>query len=221
VANAYLGPDRRHALFDLDGTLTDPRIGILRCIHHALDHLDFPAPLDAELETWIGPPLYDSFFKLLRTPELAAEALNSYRERFARIGLIENAPYPGITECLQRIQNDCDSIYVVTSKPTLFARPILEHFSLRHYFDGVYGSHLDGSMTDKAALIAHVLQVEALEPRATIMIGDRKHDVIGAKANAVRPIGVLWGYGSRQELASAGADVFCSSPERLPYCISQ
>jgi phosphoglycolate phosphatase len=209
-------------LFDLDGTLCDPREGIVRCLQHALRELGHTPPPDDQLPRYIGPPLCESFADLLNSSdaELVKQAVGLYRERFASKGMFENSVYPGINDLLERLHAEHCPLYVVTSKPTVFARRILSHFGLTAHFHEVYGSDLDGNRTDKSDLIAHVLEQEQIIPSEAVMIGDREHDIKGALANGVQPIGVLWGYGSRNELTEAGASVLCSTPECLSDTLS-
>lgn len=199
---------RRRLLFDLDGTLTDPRAGIVRSFRYALDRLRVPAPTDPELSKFIGPPLRDSFSQLLgaRNASLQADAIALYRERFSSVGMFENAVYPGISDALRTLASLGRQLLVVTSKPTAFARPILEHFELAEYFTAIHGSELSGERSDKSELLAHVLRTHGIRPQEALMIGDRMHDVLAAKRNGVPAIGVLWGYGDRDELTGAGAD---------------
>ncbi|MGE0822637.1 MAG: HAD hydrolase-like protein [Candidatus Binatia bacterium] len=203
--------------FDLDGTLTDPREGIVRCLQYALQKLGLPRPADAELERYIGPPLRQNFASLLQSdnPNSISHAVSLYRERFATIGLFENCVYPGIEDALTALQRENVHLYVVTGKPTVFATQILDHFGLSRFFRRTYGSELDGTHTNKGELIGHVLVRESIAPGDAIMIGDRDLDVRGALANEVTPLGVLWGYGSRQELVDAGASLLCERQELL------
>lgn len=203
-------------LLDLDGTLTDPREGIVNCIRHALDRLDEPCPSDRELERFIGPPLQRSFALLLGTgsPKIA-KAIALYRERYSSIGLLENKVYPGIPKALHELKELGATLYVATSKPTVFAERIIDHFGLARHIRTVFGSELDGTRSHKTDLIAHVLARESLPRNVTCMVGDREHDVEGAQANGVTAIGALWGYGSRMELIGAGAKILCESPEQL------
>jgi phosphoglycolate phosphatase len=204
-------------LFDLDGTLTDPREGIVACLKHALRALGRSTPPDADLERYIGPPLQESFALLLgaeRQGEVDA-AVQLYRERFSAKGMFENAVYPGIHSSLAQLQTLGAVLYVATAKPLVFAERIVEHFGLRPYFRAVHGSELDGTRTDKVDLIAHVLEEGSLAAGSTFMVGDRSHDVVGAKANGVFPVAALWGYGTREELRAAGATLFCERPELL------
>lgn len=191
--------------FDLDGTLTDPREGIVGCIRHALERLGCSAPPDPELDSCIGPPLRESFCRLAGEA-LADAAVEHYRERFRATGMFENQVYPGVPEALAALGAAGWRLLVVTSKPAVFAEQIVRHFELAQHFGAVYGSELSGALTDKGQLIAHVLASEGLAPGQALMIGDRSHDVIGARKNAVRAAGVLWGYGTREELTGAGAD---------------
>ncbi len=206
-----------NVLFDLDGTLTDPREGILACFKHALRALQLDWPADPELEGFIGPPLWESFSTLIGASDDAkvARAVALYRERFASSGMFENSLYPGIADALAMLEEDGARLYVATSKPRVFAEPIVEYFGLRRFFLSVHGSELDGSYVDKSELIAKVLRSESLTPDETVMIGDRAHDVIGAKANGVFSVGALWGFGLRDELVSAGVDLLCEAPNKL------
>ena len=204
-----------HILFDLDGTLTDPKIGIIACIRFALSKLDIEINKDIDLESFIGPPLRDTFRELCGNDEIAENAVSIYRERFSTKGLFENQVYDGIPECLNRLIEKADSIHVATSKPTIYSERIIEHFDLSRYFNLVYGSNLDGSLSDKTDLLRHIIESEDLLPRHTVMIGDRSFDIIGAKNHGIRAIGVLWGYGTEDELSNAGADGLCNHPDEI------
>ena len=206
-----------HLLFDLDGTLTDPFPGITRSIQHALASLEVLPPSAEHLGWCIGPPLKKSFATLLgpEKEHLADEALGKYRERFGTIGLFENAVYAGIVETLEELQRGGHTIRVATSKPTVFARRIIEHFGLGGYFLSVDGSELNGSRTEKTDLIAYILERECIRPEEAVMIGDREYDMRGASHNGVRGLGVLWGYGTREELQAAGAAACVASPREL------
>jgi phosphoglycolate phosphatase len=208
-------------LVDLDGTLTDSAPGIVACIKHALAEMRRACPGDAALRNFIGPPLHETFRVLLGSddPGRIQTALGLYRERFAARGILENAVYPGIPLALQELVDAGAVLFLATSKPLPYAERIVEHFELRGYFSAVYGSEFDGTRSGKGELIAHILKVQALSPRSTVMVGDRSHDVVGAKANGVFPIGVLWGYGSRDELAAAGATAFCERPDGLSQAL--
>jgi phosphoglycolate phosphatase len=204
-------------LFDLDGTLTDPRPGIVGCLRFALDQLGVSCPGDDVLATFIGPPLRATFAILLDTSDVSQieEAMGLYRQRFAATGLYENQVYAGVPEMLERAQQVARAVYVATSKPAVYAERIVKHFGLDRHFRQVYGAELDGRREDKADLLAYLLASEGVGAEAAVMIGDRADDVRAAKANGVRSIGVLWGYGSAHELLDAGVDVLCKTPSEL------
>lgn len=198
----------RNLLFDLDGTLTEPKTGITRCIQYALTGMGCAAPDEADLVRFIGPPLSQTFGHLLATTDEGAitQAITLYRERFAEIGMYENEVYTGMAETLATLVVEGHRLYLATSKPHFFAAKILHHFDLARYFQAIHGAELDGTRQDKADLIAYILHSEDLLAAETAMIGDRSHDILGARANAVTAIGVLWGYGSAAELTQANAN---------------
>lgn len=204
-------------LFDLDGTLTDPHEGITGSIRYAMTQMQRPLSPDADLGWCIGPPLPDSFHHLLQTDDTAAvtQAIGFYRERFATAGLYENVLYPSIPEALATLQAAGKRLFVATSKPTVYAQKIVDHFGLSVYFEKVYGSELNGRLGQKSDLIAHILRQEGLAAVATMMIGDRRHDIKGALANGVQAIGVTYGYGTPQELQQAGAHRLIGQPADL------
>ena len=205
--------------FDLDGTLTDPKPGITRCIQYALEHLGFPVPTQDDLVWCIGPPLHASMKKFVGTDELAHRAVELYRERFRDVGLYENDAYAGIEETLAKVAVGGRRLFVATSKPKVYADRIIEHFGLGGLFEHVFGSELDGTRTDKTDLLAYALSEAKLDPAQAIMIGDRSHDVVGARKNGMKAIGVLYGYGSLAELTDAGADHLCAAhPDLVRYC---
>ena len=208
-------------LFDLDGTLTDPRVGIVRSIRHALEGLGHPGPPDDVLAGFIGPSLRGTFAVLLETSDrgLIERAMTLYRERFGDVGLFENEVYAGIPEMLSGFPPSRS--FVATAKPTVFARRIIDHFGLAGHFTRVYGAELGNRFDDKADLLAHLLVAERLAPESAVMIGDRGVDVIAAKANGIRSIGVLWGYGSEPELVAAGAHGLCGTPLELAACLAR
>jgi len=204
-------------LFDLDGTLTDPFTGITKCISYALGMLDRELPPRESLHWCIGPPLKDSFAKLLASDDdaLTEMAVAFYRERFGTVGLFENEVYDGIPEALESLEENGHALYVATSKPAVYAERIIDHFALRRYFKRIYGSELNGTRSDKTSLIFHILQKESIVASETSMIGDRKHDIIGAKENGIYGFGVLWGYGTKDELKNSGAHAFFKTPGDL------
>ena len=208
---------QRAVLFDLDGTLTDPRIGITRCIQHALAALGATPPPERELLWCIGPPLRASFTRLLGTEdqELLDTAIARYRERFSTVGLFENTLYDGIVELLAGLRSRGYRTFVATSKPRVFAERILDNFQLSSFFDGIHGSELDGTRVDKGELIAHLLAVEGLQPDDVIMVGDREHDLVGGAKCGVRCIGVTYGYGSEAELLAHGAVRLAGDPAQV------
>jgi phosphoglycolate phosphatase len=209
-------------LFDLDGTLTDSFSGITRSIQHGLRSLGLAAPPAESLRWCIGPPFQESLPILLgaTNAHLAGAVLAKYRERYGSVGLFENEAYPGIENALAELNQRGHRLFVATSKWAVFARRIVSHFGLAKYFCSVDGSESDGTRKNKAELIAHILKREAIAPGEAIMIGDRKHDILGARHNGVAALGVLWGYGSREELEMAGARACLASPKELAEAIS-
>jgi phosphoglycolate phosphatase len=202
-------------LFDLDGTLTDPFIGITSSIQHALRQMGHEPPASEELRRYIGPPLQANFMEMLGDEALAAQAVGFYRERYGDVGKFENELIPGITDVLQTMTNAGYTLFVATSKLETYSIDIIDHFGLSPFFRRVYGSALDGSRADKGELIRHIVRTEGLDPQQTVMIGDRLHDAHGAAVNDIRAVGVLWGFGDRAELEGAGAARIAASPAEL------
>ena len=209
-------------LFDLDGTLTDPKPGIVGCIRFALDQLAIACPDEAVLAGFIGPPLRETFALLLGTAEAdpIEEAMALYRRRFAETGLYENQVYDGVRTMLEHAAGSAAAMYVATSKPAMYADRIVKHFDLAGHFRKVYGPELDGRYDNKAELLAHLLEAERITPDVAVMIGDRAADIRAAKANGLRSVGVLWGYGSESELVDAGADILFHTPDDLADYLS-
>ncbi|UTD25896.1 HAD family hydrolase [Bradyrhizobium sp. WD16] len=201
--------------FDLDGTLTDSRPGIARSIQHALERLGHPVPAAEELTWCLGPPLQQSLKTLLGTEALVQAALLHYRERFAEVGLFENEVYTGIEDVLAALKADGRRLFFATSKPHVYAERIIGHFGLDKYFDRVFGAELDGTRADKTDLLAYALAQTRTDPAQALMIGDRSHDIIGARNNAMAAVGVLYGYGSREGLLEAGPERLCATPQEL------
>jgi phosphoglycolate phosphatase len=203
--------------FDLDGTLSDPSEGITRSVQHALQCLGRPYPGKSELQHYIGPPLRWTFPRLLGTDDsdLVETAIGYYRERYETVGLFENEVYPGIPEVLQRLHDDGYRLYVVTSKPTVYADRIIRHFGLDRFFIDIYGPDLDGRFDEKRELVEFLLRERSLDPRRTIMIGDRARDVESGRANGTRTIAVTYGFGSVEEITAAGPDDICPSPSDI------
>ena len=201
-------------LFDLDGTLTDPERGITRCIAHALESVGRQSPPIDLLRRYIGPPsIRGTFAELLETEDECAidTALACYRDRFVKVGMYENQVYADVPSGLEALRERGHRLWVATSKPEVYARRILEHFGLSSLFHNVYGSELSGERSDKGVLIAHILERERMDPAEVWMIGDRSHDILAGRANSTRTMGVLWGYGSEEELLSAKPDCVADS----------
>ena len=196
-------------LFDLDGTLTDPKVGITRCIQFSLEHFGVRVPPADQLTWCIGPPLRESFSQLLDTTDdsVLDQALLNYRKRFSEAGLFENVIYPEVSHSLQKIKDSGFQVFLATSKPTVFAKQILDHFNLSRFFHTIYGSELNGYLSDKGELIAHILKSENLDPKVSLIVGDRVYDIVGGKTNGIMTAGVSYGYGSKKEIASSKPDI--------------
>jgi len=206
----------KNILFDLDGTLTDPKEGITRSIQYALKKLGKAVPTIEDLLWCIGPPLKGSFKTILQSNDDTAEtALSFYREYYIKKGKFENGIYSGIEKVLEKLNKKKFNLFVVTSKPYVFAIEIVTHFSLLSFFKRVYGSELDGKLVDKGELIAYTLKNESVLANNTIMVGDRGHDIVGAKKNGVMSVGVTYGYGTKEELMKSNADFIVDSPEGI------
>ncbi|OJD64486.1 HAD family hydrolase [Bacillus sp. NH11B] len=209
-------------LFDLDGTLTDPKEGIINSVLYALEKIGIEEVYISELDSFIGPPIQQSFVDRYNMNEIEVErAVFYFREYLKQSGLLENKVYDGITTLLQELKDAGNRLFVATSKPTVFAKQVIEHFQLTTFFEEIVGSNLDGTRIKKEEIIAHILQTnEELKKEEMVMIGDRKHDVIGANSNGIASIGVLYGYGSEIELSDAGAIHIVKDVEELQsFCI--
>lgn len=204
-------------LFDLDGTLTDPKTGITLSVQYALHKMGIQETDPDALTPFIGPPLADSFKEFYHmSDEEALQAIGYYRERFSVTGLYENKVYPGIEELLANLKKQGKKLIVATSKPTKFSIQILEHFALKSFFTAIVGSNLDGTRTRKKEVIEFALAGETIPDRnKVVMIGDRKYDMTGARENKIHGIAVTYGYGSRLELAAADPDYIVSSVAEL------
>jgi phosphoglycolate phosphatase len=211
-----------HLFFDLDGTLTDPAPGIGACFLHSARALGHTTLTEADVRRFIGPPIREAFSDILGTQdaERIEEAVRIYRERFSTLGLFENAVYPGVHDALARLGAAGHALSLVTSKPAVYAERIVDHFGLRPAVTRVYGAELSGERSTKAELVAYALAGERLAAAEACMIGDREHDVRGAKAHGVATIGVTWGYGSRAELEAAGADCVVDSFEAMMAAVA-
>jgi phosphoglycolate phosphatase len=205
-------------LFDLDGTLTDPRPGIVRCMRYALDRLDAPSPSDDVLASLsIGPSLRGTFARLLETSDRAQVewALALYREQYAETGLFENHVYDGVARMLDDAPLVASAAFVATLKPRVYADRIVRHFGLRATSTEFTGPSSTGGSRTRPSFWPICWPFEKIASANAVMIGDRAGDIVAARANGVRSIGVLWGYGSRAELLDAGADGLCESPGEL------
>jgi phosphoglycolate phosphatase len=204
-------------LFDLDGTLTDPRVGITRCVQLALSRSGIEVADPDALTPYIGPPLLESFDRIHGLDrERGLLAIGHYRERFAEVGWRENELYPGIPELLADLHAAGTILIIATSKPTVFAEQIVTHFGLAPYIDLIAGSNLDNTRVAKAEVIAHVLaERPGIADRKLVMVGDREHDIIGARHHGLDAIGVAYGYGGVAELQSAGASAIAQTVEEL------
>ena len=209
-----------HALLDLDGTLIDPKPGIIGSVQHALRQMGVEPPPASELTWAIGPPLRATFGRLLGEAR-AEEALSHYRRFYAEGAMYDAEVYAGIPDALAALTLKGYRLLVVTAKPHVFARPIVEHMGLGSHIAAVYGPELDGTHDDKADLMAHALRSEGLAPPTCVMVGDRRFDIVAAHANGVRAVGVTWGYGHRSELDGSGADAVCEAPALLPQTIAR
>lgn len=197
----------KYILFDLDGTLTNPEIGITNCVMYALEKFGIKVENRKQLHPFIGPPLMYSFQEYYGlSEEESRQAVVYYRERFSVKGLYENEVYEGIEEMLQQLKTQGKVIVLATSKPEEYAIEILRHFKLEQYFDFIAGATMDGSRGEKAEIITYALEISGIEDKSkAVMIGDRNYDILGAKENGLDSIGVLFGFGDYEELTKAGA----------------
>lgn len=210
-----------NVLFDLDGTLTDPKTGITKSVQYALAKAGIIETDLSRLLPFIGPPLQQSFMEYYSFTEAQAwDAVNAYREYFKVTGIYENERYEGIPELLSALLSQGRRLFVATSKPQIFADVVIRHFNLDPYFTAVYGSELDGTRADKGELIKYLLAKENLPAEHTVMIGDRKHDIIGAQKNNITAIGVGYGYGTTEELNAAAPDFIFNTVAELAASFS-
>jgi phosphoglycolate phosphatase len=207
----------QYILFDLDGTLTNPEIGITNCVMYALEKFNIKVEDRKELHPFIGPPLTYSFQTYYGLSEADSElAVKYYRERFSVKGLYENEVYEGVDKLLKQLKESGKILVIATSKPEEYTLKILEHFDLLKYFDYVVGATMDGSRGEKADVIRYALEISGIEDKTeAIMIGDRKYDILGAKENGLASIGVLFGFGDYEELTKAGADYIAECVEDI------
>ena len=205
---------QKSILFDLDGTLTDSGEGIMKSAVYALSHYGIEAPSEAELRSFVGPPLTESFARFGVPQDQLTKAVEIYRSRYIPIGRFENEPYPGIRELLEKLKADGHKLYVATSKPEWMSIEILEHFDLAKYFDQICGAATDFSRNSKEAVIAHLL-TECGAQENPVMVGDTAYDVIGAKEHGIPTIGVDWGYGKNEDMERAGAIAIAYTVDQL------
>lgn len=211
---------KQYLLFDLDGTLTDPKVGITTCVQYALASFGIEEPDLDKLEPFIGPPLKDSFMEFYQMDEAQAlEAVEKYRERFRDTGIFENEIYAGVPRMLKELNSQGMHLAVASSKPTVFVERILKHFGIDKYFKAVVGSELDGTRAEKDQVVGEALRQlfgdRPVEKEKVYMIGDRRFDVEGARLQGVESVGVTYGYGSMEELKEAKADYIVRSVEEL------
>lgn len=206
-----------YLFFDLDGTLTDPALGITNSFKYALKYFGMEIPSYEKLCSFIGPPLICTFENEYGfDKEKAREGVKVYRDYFGKTGLLENSVYPGIEEMLIKLKEAGKHLIVATSKPEQFSVRILEYFELSKYFDTICGSNMDETRSKKNEVIAYALELNKITDKSKVlMIGDREHDVIGAKKNDIKTCGVLFGYGNREELEAAGAEHIVSTVKEL------
>lgn len=206
-----------YCFFDLDGTITDPKIGITSSVAYALEKYGISVEDKDQLTTFIGPPLHESFCKYFGFSNMAAyDAVDKYREYYKAQGIFENYLYDGMADLLCDLQKVGIKVIMATSKPEIFARQIAEYFHIDAYFSCITGSELDGTRVAKDEVIACAMRRMGMQDTSdAVMIGDRMHDIVGAKKNSMESIGVLYGYGSRQELEDAGAGQIACSVEEL------
>jgi phosphoglycolate phosphatase len=212
-----MGSPYRNVIFDLNGTLIDSRPGILAGIRHALAQLGHELPNKFSLDWAIGPPLEEVMARLLEPfgDNRIGQAVSHYHDHYGGVGLFFARPYVGISRLLGGMRNAGQSLFVGTCKLAPLATTVLEHFCLAEHFAGIYGAELDGRFASHTDLIRHILNERRLDPRETVVVGDREHDVISARANGVEVISVTYGYGTVEELLAAGADVLCKTPSFL------
>lgn len=206
----------KYIFFDLDGTLTDPFEGITHSVALALEHFGIYVSDRRELGKFIGPPLRESFPRYYPIPEdRVEEAIEEYRKYFSVKGLFENELYDGIPEMLSALRDAGYTLLLATAKPEVFAKRITEHFGIDGYFFAQCGASLDEARDSKSAVIEYALSLCGADPSEVLMVGDRSHDVLGAREHGIDTAGVLWGYGSKEELESAGAVCILDSVDSL------
>ncbi len=207
----------KNILFDLDGTLTDSGPGIRNAVRHALRRFGIEENEKEKLDRFIGPPLYDSFVRFYGIePEKAKNGEEYFREYYRDTGIFENSVYDGIPECLSALKNSGLSLYIATSKPDFMAEKVVEYFDIKKYFDGIFGAKPDMSISSKKDVITLLRNAHPeITPENSVMVGDREHDALGARAHGIGCIGVLWGYGSEEEFLQCGTMHTVKTPKEL------
>ena len=210
-------------LFDLDGTITDSGPGIMNCVRYALEKSDMPEADESELRAFIGPPLHEQFRDFCGiTDEQAEKMVRLYRERYSGTGIFENRVYDGVIPMLKSLKEAGIRILLATSKPEKFAKIIADHFAFAEYFDFIGGANMDGTRTAKQEVIEYVLEACGVSDRTDlIMVGDRRYDMEGAQKAGLASMGVLYGYGSREEIEAAGPDLIAETPADIAALILQ
>jgi phosphoglycolate phosphatase len=207
-------------LFDLDGTLTDPAPGIVGSFRKALVDLGHEPPPFEELTWIIGPALRIVFPRYIGADQDVEAAVDRYRFHYRAGGMYDLTVYPGMMDAVTAVRAEAGRLFVCTAKAEPFAGPIIERFGYAPLFERVYGAALDGSLDDKGDLIAKIIAVEGIDPARTIMVGDRKHDILAARRHGMASVGVAWGYGAPGELTEAGATAICERPQDLPGVVA-
>jgi phosphoglycolate phosphatase len=210
----------KHLLIDLDGTLIDPAAGLVASFQHGLAAVGVAILPAAQLDYIIGPPLRSSYPRAGVPTDKVEVALKAYRQHYTAGAMFQATPYDGIDSALATLRARGHTLHVATSKPHVFAKPILEHFELAHHFASIHGAELDGTRDAKADVIAYLLAQQGVSARDALMIGDTKFDCLGAMAHGIPTIGVAWGHGSRAELESAGAVAIAEHPLDLPHLVA-
>lgn len=210
--------------FDLDGTLTDPKEGILNSVRYALSAMKWSLPPDTQMTDFIGPPLFEAFFRIAgMSEEEAVRAVSEFRTYFSTKGILENRLFDGIPALLATLRERGIGVALATGKPEVFAKRILEHFGIAEYFTTVSGIPLDDERGDKVEVLLRAMRAEGVEdPRTCLMVGDRRYDVSAAHACGMPACGVLFGYGSHAELSSAGAEyLFADIPALADFLLAE
>lgn len=206
----------KYIIFDFDGTVGDSSEGVFSCVIHAFEKMGMEVPDSAELRRFIGPPLMESFMTRHGLNEAeASRAVAFYREVYSESGLLLCRAYEGIEELLRRLKEQGFILAVATSKPEIYARKILQNLGLDGYFTFIAGAEMKGKRTDKINVLKYCIENLGIDPCEAIMIGDRYHDIEGAKHFNMRSVYVLWGFGNREEAEDYGADFICSDTEEL------